>query len=220
MECFIWLFVLLRVPESTLAENSWQRRIRRGSFKVTAPFWLWALHPFHPLPLTYLCTNDMEDEWPLTGGATEASSCLPPPSINHHITTNPDTTWRNTTQTMKGQLPLQTAARLMMHFPPQTHQKLDSVNFILFATRTTSHWQFSLNQKPTGRVFVWCPLEEINDLHSVWAAKVMNSPEQHTMKSFLNPYTAQFIVVFKQCLAGCLSAILPTLYLFPVRCSS
>lgn len=92
MECFIWLFVLLRVPESTLAENSWQRHIRRGSFKVTAPFWLWALRAFHPSPLKYLCTNDMEDEGPLTGGATEASSCLPPPSINHHITTNPDTT--------------------------------------------------------------------------------------------------------------------------------
>lgn len=55
-------------------------------------------------------------------------------------------------------------------------------------------------KKPTGtsqmRVFVWCPLEKINDLHSVWAVKVMNSPAQHTMKSFLNPYTAQFIVVF------------------------
>lgn len=30
----------------------------------------------------------------------------------------------------------------------------------------------------------------------VWVAKVMNSPVQLTMRSFLNPYSTQFIVVF------------------------
>lgn len=102
---------------------------------------------------------------------------------------------------MKAQLPLQTTASNEA-FPPTNTPKIRRTysNFVLFATRKTSHWQFPLNQKPTGgsqmRVFVRCPLEEINDLHSVWAAKVMNSPVQHTMKSFLNPYTAPFIVVF------------------------
>lgn len=43
---------------------------------------------------------------------------------------------------------------------------------------------------------MWCPLEEINDLLLVWAAKAMISPVQCTIERFLNPYTTQFIVVF------------------------
>lgn len=121
MECFICLFVLLRVPESTLAENSWQWHIWRGFFKVTALFWLCALHAFHSFPLKYPCTNDIEDEWPLTSGATKVSSCLPPPSVNHHITTDPDTTWWNITHTMTSQQPLQnlSSRRLMKHSLPR-----------------------------------------------------------------------------------------------------
>lgn len=46
------------------------------------------------------------------------------------------------------------------------------------------------------KVFVECPLEVINNLLLVSAAKVMHSPVQQTMKSFLNPYSIQFIVVF------------------------
>lgn len=48
----------------------------------------------------------------------------------------------------------------------------------------------------------------------------MNSPARRCYeKSFLNPNTARVYCSFQQCLAGCLLAILPTLYLFPVRCS-
>lgn len=48
----------------------------------------------------------------------------------------------------------------------------------------------------------------------------MNSPARRCYeKSFLNPDTARVYCSFQQCLAGCLLAILPTLYLFPVRCS-
>lgn len=45
-------------------------------------------------------------------------------------------------------------------------------------------------------VFVGYILEEINDLHAVGAGQIRNSPVLHTLKSFCNPYIAQFIVVF------------------------
>lgn len=48
----------------------------------------------------------------------------------------------------------------------------------------------------------------------------MNSPARRCYeKSFLNPNTARVYCSFQQCLAGCLLAILPAPYLFPVRCS-
>lgn len=124
-ECLGCLFVLLRGPESTLAENSWQWHIRRGFFKVTALFWLGALHAFHSFPLKYLCTNDREDGWPLTSGATEGSSCLSAPSVNQHITTNPDTTWWNVTHTVTSQQPQQPWLMKQL-FPKQTKNVLAS----------------------------------------------------------------------------------------------
>lgn len=101
----------LGFPGSTLAENSWQWHIWRGFFKVTAVFWVGALHAFHSFPLKHPSTNDREDGWPLTNGATEVSSCLSPPFVNQHITTNPDTTWRNLISGVASQQPQQTRTK-------------------------------------------------------------------------------------------------------------
>lgn len=94
-------------PGSSLAENSWQWHIWRGFFKVAALFRLRALRAFHSFPLKYPCRNDREDGWPLTSGATEVFSCLPAPSVNQHITTNPDTTRWNIIHTVASQKPQQ-----------------------------------------------------------------------------------------------------------------
>lgn len=97
IECFSCSFAVLRGPKSAFAENTWQWHIQRGFFKVFTLSSLCGFHAFHSLPLKYPHISDREGGWPLTSEATEVSNGLPSPSVNQHITTNPDTTRWNVT---------------------------------------------------------------------------------------------------------------------------
>lgn len=204
VECFSCLFVLLRGLKSASDENPWQWHIRRGFFKVSSPC---DLHASHSSPLKYPRKNDREDGWPLTSGASEVSSRCSAPLVIQHISTNHQTQqdetqptrWHPNNLNKHDQSKINEASFFFQSKKcPCILQEWSLINVFLLNWIKYSSWieWRNLQEWSQTRVSVWCPLEEIYYSHSVCAAKVTKSPVPHAMRSFLNPYTTQFIVVF------------------------